>query len=293
MVGLLMRWERKRLQLVARVGGGCDLRNRTWSMRSTALERQADAERRTETGAGALGFDVAAVVGDDAMGDRKARAQRPCPPRRRVKNGSKMRRSTSGSMPQPLSTTESRAWPSLATSSIRTVPPSSRLSSALLNRFKHDLFDLLRIHRGDDRFARGELDVLPLVFSDVAEHFEHAADQFGQIRVFGLARPGARKVEQLLGDPLAAERLGLDHPQVVAHHGLLRIGFVERVAEPAFERLGAHGDRGQRIVDFVGHAGRQESRRWPTVRRAQPASSALEPGGPDRRESPGIGPSCR
>ena len=34
---------------------------------------------------------------------------------------------------------------------------------------------------------------------------------------------------------------------------------VQEFADAAFQRFGAHGDRGQRVVDFVGHAGRQKA----------------------------------
>ena len=40
--------------------------------------------------------------------------------------------------------------------------------------------------------------------------------------------------------------------------GLLRIGFAKHLPESAFQRFGAHGDRSQRIVDLVGHAGGQK-----------------------------------
>ena len=64
-----------------------------------------------------------------------------------------------------------------------------------------------------------------------------------------LAEPG--EVEKLLGDPLAAERLGLDQLEVAARHpGLVVVG--HEAGEPALQRFGAHRDRGEGIVDFVG-----------------------------------------
>ena len=80
----------------------------------------------------------------------------------------------------------------------------------------------------------------------------------------GVAEAG--EIEQLFRDFLAAESLALDHLQVVGDDLLLLArqrlaggGRGEQLADAAFQRLGAHGDRGQRVVDLVGDAGRQEA----------------------------------
>ncbi len=69
----------------------------------------------------------------------------------------------------------------------------------------------------------------------------------------------AGEIEQLFGDFLAAEGLGLDHPQIAANELRLLAVAGRDFRQPAFERFGAHRDRRQRIVDFVGHAGRQKA----------------------------------
>src|SRR5207302_7770998 len=68
--------------------------------------------------------------------------------------------------------------------------------------------------------------------------------------------------EELLGDLLAAERLLLDHLEVLADD-LLLLGvgrpLAEQVVEAAFEGLAAKGDAGERVVDLVGDAGGEEA----------------------------------
>ena len=58
--------------------------------------------------------------------------------------------------------------------------------------------------------------VLAPVLAHVADHLDHPLDQAGQVGPLALDVGAAGEVEQLLGDALAAERLLLDHPQVVA-----------------------------------------------------------------------------
>ena len=46
---------------------------------------------------------------------------------------------------------------------------------------------------------------------------------------------------------------------VAAVTAVRAVRVVQEFADAAFERFGADGDRGQRVVDFVGHAGRQKA----------------------------------
>jgi hypothetical protein len=97
----------------------------------------------------------------------------------------------------------------------------------------------------------------------VLDHLDHAADEFTQLGGMSLRVTAAGEVEQLLGDLLAAEGFALNHLQVVAgdlhFFDTIGAGAFEQVLQAAFERLAAEGDRRERIVDFVRHAGGEES----------------------------------
>ncbi len=120
-------------------------------------------------------------------------------------------------------------------------------------------------------------DAFVLVLAQVADHFDDAGHQLAQIGVMSLGVAHARKVEQLFGDLFAAKRFLLNHFEVAAHDvafgGIASPASFEQSGKPAFERLAAHGDRGQRIVDLVGHAGRQK----PDARQLLAANDLLGP----------------
>ena len=140
----------------------------------------------------------------------------------------------------------------------RPVPPID--SSALTIRFENDLLDLLSVDVRHHRFSRMEDDVLTSVLADVTDHLHDALDQAGQLDPLALDVVAAREVEQLLGDVLAAECFFLDHLQVIDHDALVGVvGRLEQPLEPMVERFGAKGDRRQRIVDLVRHAGGQKA----------------------------------
>ena len=72
-------------------------------------QRQADAERRAAAGAVAGGFDVAAVIGNDAIGDRQSQPD-PLPAAAAGEERlEKVLQHVPASMPQPLSATVSTA----------------------------------------------------------------------------------------------------------------------------------------------------------------------------------------
>ncbi len=94
----------------------------------------------------------------------------------------------------------------------------------------------------------------------MADHLDDALDQAGQVGPLALDVVAAREVEQPLGDALTAERLLLDHLQVVGDDPV--IGMFRGTQQPVeamLERLGAEGDRGQRVVDLVRDPGGQEA----------------------------------
>ena len=128
------------------------------------------------------------------------------------------------------------------------------------DQVQDDLLDLLAVDVGHDGLAGLEDDVLAPVLAHVADHLDDPLDQAGQVGPLALDVGAAGEVEQLLGDALAAERLLLDHPQVVADDlGVGAVGGVDQErAEPVLQRLGAEGDRGQRVVDLVGDPGGEE-----------------------------------
>ena len=67
-----------------------------------------------------------------------------------------------------------------------------------------------------------------------------------------------REIEQFFRDLLATKGLRLDHSQITADDsGWLAFGGRD-FRQSAFERLGAHRDRRQRIVDFMSDSGRQK-----------------------------------
>ena len=108
----------------------------------------------------------------------------PWPSRRRVKNGSKMCSSVSGSMPQPLSATvrtaRSVAGVQFDADRAAVVEAVQRVGQQV----QHDLLDFLRIHVGRDRLARGEADVLSLIFSRCARAFRSRRGPTRPVRCF-------------------------------------------------------------------------------------------------------------
>ena len=136
--------------------------------------RSAGTTRNCDPAVGsvAVDVDVAVVVGDDAIGDRQAQAD-PLPVRRRVKNGSNRCSRTSSVMPQPLSVNTSSACLPSARTSTTTRPPGDRCPG-VGEEVEHDLLDLLGIDRREDRPAGQELDLLAVIFAQVADHVDHA-----------------------------------------------------------------------------------------------------------------------
>ena len=116
--------------------------------------------RRTQEGGalarpGAAGLDRAAVVGIRCDSRSKAPGPVPWPARRRVKNGSKMRSRTSGSMPQPLSATLNSAMPSRDSKPISHPPVVLHAVQGVGQEIEHDLLEFLAVDRGRDRRAVG------------------------------------------------------------------------------------------------------------------------------------------
>ncbi len=121
---------------------------------------------------------------------------------------------------------------------------------------EHDLLDFLGVDRSENSFGRLELDLLVLVLADMADHVDHAGHHVAEDRGLPLGWADTREIQELLSDLLAAEGLCLDHLQILPRERV-RLAAVELILEQAaFQRLGAHCDRREGIVDFVGHAGR-------------------------------------
>ena len=180
-----------------------------------AGQRQPDAEAGAASSAGAGGFDVAAVVGNDAMGDREPQSDSlaaAAAGKERLEDVFQHLRLHAAAVVDHPEHGVTAAGVQLDAHRAAVV----EAVQGVAQQVQHDLLDLLRIHRGDHRPGGRELDVFPLVLADMAEHLEHAADQLAEFGVLAFARPDAGEVQQLFGNPLAAEGLGLDHPQVVA-----------------------------------------------------------------------------
>ena len=123
---------------------------------------------------------------------------------------------------------------------------------------EHDLLDFLRIDHHRQIGAVVDLDRAPGEPPDMAEHLGDILHQAHDRRRLAadLTEPG--EIEELLGDPLAAERLGLDQLEVAARHpGFVVVG--HEAGEPALQRFSAHRDRGERIVDLVGNPRGEEA----------------------------------
>ena len=69
----------------------------------------------------------------------------------------------------------------------------------------------------------------------MSDHVDDALDEVGELGVLAMGGSDSREVEQLFGDPLAAEGLGLDHPQVTVDDFALGVVFVEQ--DPLFSLL--------------------------------------------------------
>ena len=119
-------------------------------------------------------------------------------------------------MPQPLSAKTISAIPSaVARRRSGACRPLHRVQG-VDHQVEDHLLDLLAVDVGHHGLAGLEDDLLAPVLAHVADHLDHALDQAGQVGPLALDVVAAGEVEQLLGDALAAERLLLDHPQVVA-----------------------------------------------------------------------------
>ena len=93
-----------------------------------------------------------------------------------------------------------------------------------------------------------------------------SSNQFDQVGGSAANFAESAEVEQFLGDPLAAISFLFDPPQV-GHQRFAEFVVKDSVfgiehrqlRRPRLQRLGAPGDRGERIVDLVSHAGRQKT----------------------------------
>src|SRR5580700_6197450 len=97
------------------------------------------------------------------------------------------------------------------------------------------------------RVMHFDLGHLELVF----EQSERVGDYFVDIHIADLAAAGAREIQQVVDDLRRAEGLPCD---LLEQAGLLRIAL-----QLLAQHLGIGGDHGQGRVDFVSHAGRQQS----------------------------------
>ena len=82
---------------------------------------------------------------------------------------------------------------------------------------------------------------------------QRVGDHFVHIHIANLAAAGARKIQQVVYDLRGAESLPRDFLQ--------QPGFLRIALQLLRKHLGVGGDHGQRRVDFVSHARRQQSDR--------------------------------
>ena len=167
------------------------------------------------SGAGAGRLDLAAVLGDDPVADRQ--------PQPRPLAGAAAREERLEDVLQHLrrhaaaGVREDQLGHAVALRAgvIVSVPPSSMLSRALTTRFRTTCLISWALTQASTRLARLEDELLAPAVVQVLDHVEHALDQLGQVGRLALALAAAAEVEQLLRDLLAAERLLLDHLQVL------------------------------------------------------------------------------
>ena len=222
-------------------------------------EGEADPEGGAPAGTLAMGVDLAAVIGDDPVRDGKAQAGSLSDGAAGEEGFEQVFKNVFGHAASVVGECQFR--PAIATGQVDSHDARVFLDTieGVGEEVEHDLLEFLGVNGRKDSVGGTEFDLLLLVFSDMADHFDHAGHHVAEDGRLPLGGTHAREIEELLGDFLAAEGLGLDHLEVLLHDGV-RFPTVERVFdEAAFEGLGAHGDGGQGVVDFVGHARGQES----------------------------------
>src|SRR5207302_703669 len=90
-------------------------------------------------------------------------------------------------------------------------------------------------------------------------HFQYRLHNISKIGRLALPLTDPAKFQKILSNRLAAERLLLDHLQVLCDRLLLARRLSEQIHEPAFERLRTEGDTGERVIDFMGDTGGQKA----------------------------------
>src|SRR5260221_7055084 len=178
-------------------------------------ERKRDAELRAATGTGAGGFDLAAVIGDDAIDNRQAQPRALAAALAREEWFKEMfEHFVRHAAPVIGKDDLGEAAGGVQIDRERTTGLDA--VERIGDEIEDDLLDFLRIDGRDDRLARGKRDLLRLIFSQMADHFNHALDQLAKIGGLVLHVAEPREIEQLFRDLLATKGLRLDHPQITA-----------------------------------------------------------------------------
>ncbi len=124
------------------------------------------------------------------------------------------------------------------------------------------LLDLVRVRLDRGQFLGQIQGQIHLVQGQLGHHHGHGPPHH-LVEVHGLAggRGGPGEIQQAPDDPAAPDRLAHDHVQVVA--GVLV------AIQPLAEQGGIAQHAGQRVVDLMGHAGRQPPHGGQLVRLGQ------------------------